>query len=98
MEVYFTANSACFSLANVDFFTPFCVSDGAEMSSAGWALGLGWLVVHGAPRTHTKFHPWQTLLAMTQKANRGLPRTPSQTGWPSPPRGSTPMAVITVVT
>lgn len=38
MQVYFTAKSACFSLANTDFFTLFCVLDGAEMSSTGWAV------------------------------------------------------------
>lgn len=38
MEVYFTAKSASFNLANTYFFTLFCVADGPEMSSAGWAV------------------------------------------------------------
>lgn len=38
MEVHFTAMFACFNLANTDFFTPFCVSDGTKMHSTGWAV------------------------------------------------------------
>ena len=83
MEVYFTANSVCFNW-QTDFSTVFCVSDGAEMSSAGWAVLTG--RVCSVKLRLIKHSPQQRLPAIPQKANRGLSRILSKIGWKSSPR------------